>query len=215
MRFAALSLSQWKFFGYLRADPPLALAIADRHAPLGELGTFALSLPNKRLLFASSPSSALPNYPTTVPPSSIRDNLAPSSSSPSGSGPASRSSTPTALRGFGSDSLRSGGGGSGRASPVVLVPTNFAGTEGGEGRSMSMSASPAGGGGGGRRGFVDLEDFYGDEESESESEEGSGSGSEDEEEGSGSEESGSEGEEKSSEESEEEEEDEREELALR
>lgn len=175
---------------------PFTFITPGRSAPAAttaELGTFGLFLPSKRLLFSSSSSAAsLPPYPSTVPPSSIRDR---DETSPSPS--TTRSTTP--MRGFGSDSLAGGGlkpSGGGRAnSPVVLVPTNFSTSHDG-----SRSASPASFGAGvtGRKsGFVDLEDFYADEDedeessgpeeeeeesdSDSEEEEGSGSGSEEEE----------------------------------
>lgn len=152
----------------------------ERSIAAGELGTFSLALPSKRLLFSSGGAapSTLPPYPSTVPPPSIRDAAV--STSPT------TTRSPTPLRGFGSDSLR---GSSGRASPVVLVPTNFSGAE-----ASSRSASPASFGGAGRKsGFVDLEDFYADEVSDEEEESGeeeSGS-EEDEDEESGEEESGS------------------------
>jgi hypothetical protein len=105
--------------------------------------------------------------------------------------------------------------GSGRASPVVLVPTNFAG---GEATNGSRSASPAsfGAATGRKAGFADLEDFYADEESSSEEEEDEEEEDEEEDEedasGSGEEESGSEEEESEEESSED---DEREALAGR
>lgn len=198
--FALASSTIWHSFS--------AFADFSARSTQPELGTFSLALPTKRLLFSSSDptrSISLPPYPTSVPPSSIRDVLGPASA------PTSRSPTP--MRGFGSDSIARGGVGagvgSGRASPVVLVPTNFANAE------ASRSSSPASfvGAGGRKAGFRDLEDFYKDEESEEdedgESEEEQDSGEEEEsgedESGSGEEESGSE-EEESGEESEEEEE---------
>jgi AP-3 complex subunit beta len=133
-----------------------------------ELGTLSLALPGKRFAF----NVALPPFPSTVPPSTIRDTYTPDAlkSPPSFNqsySPDSRSSTP--LQGFGTDSR--GSNGRGRASPVVLVPTSFA-----AGESEGMSSSF-----GGKKGFVDLEDFYasapeqemeGEEESEAEDDSG-------------------------------------------
>ncbi|KAK4698234.1 hypothetical protein P7C70_g8048, partial [Phenoliferia sp. Uapishka_3] len=87
--------------------------------------------------------------------------------------------------------------GSGRASPVVLVPTNFASGESSRsGSPFVVGPSSFGGvGGAGKKGFVDLENFYDSEDEEEEEDEESGeeeeeSGEESEEEsGSGSEES--------------------------
>lgn len=80
------------------------------------------------------------------------------------------------MRGFGSDDLaRQHSGSSGRATPVVLVPTNFATGGGSASADGSRSASPnaLAGANGRKTGFRDLEDFYADEdESEEESEEG-------------------------------------------
>ena len=128
-----------------------------------ELGSFALALPSKRLAF----SSPLPAFPTTAPPSTLRDVLTVDSLKSPSSFSSSPSRSPTPLRGFGSDSR-----GSGRASPVVLVPTNFAsGQE--EGESASSGAP------GRKGGFVVLEDFYASEE-EGEGEEEEGESEEDE-----------------------------------
>ncbi|GAA5985274.1 hypothetical protein JCM10908_002598 [Rhodotorula pacifica] len=102
-----------------------------------QLGTFALSLPGKRAFPSEYGAlSSLPPYPTSVPPSSIRDppaGSAPSgSASASGSRSSSRSGTP--MQAFGSDSFAASGGaglsrnsrqaGNGRAGKVVLVPTD-------------------------------------------------------------------------------------------
>ncbi|GAA5864433.1 hypothetical protein JCM8547_005818 [Rhodosporidiobolus lusitaniae] len=99
---------------------------ADRSSSSAQLGTFSLSLPSKRP-FSNSPSlSYIPPYPSTVPPSSIRDPLASSSSSAR----SSRADTP--LQGFGSDSFARSGARPGSASSsrsratrekVVLVPS--------------------------------------------------------------------------------------------
>ncbi|KAK4046763.1 AP-3 complex subunit beta [Microbotryomycetes sp. JL201] len=134
-----------------------------------ELGTFALALPTRRLLFSSSSSSsALPPYATTrVAPSSIRDPPTLQMSNGSGeTAAAERSSTP--LRGFGSDSFPVGSellsSRSGRASPVVLVPSNLSG-ESPDPAAGSRSRGSRG------RGYVDLDDFLDDDEGETESEE--------------------------------------------
>lgn len=113
----------------------------------------------------------MPSYPTSVPPSSIRDEATPSGVSASGASGMSYERSATPLRGFGSDALGSGGSGgsrasSGRSSPVVLVPTNFAPSSGASmdsGRGQ-FAANGAGvtHGGKGRRGYVDLDDFLGD-----------------------------------------------------
>ncbi|KAM0791866.1 hypothetical protein ACM66B_004123 [Microbotryomycetes sp. NB124-2] len=140
-----------------------------------ELGTFGLALPTRRLLFSSASSgSALPPYATSrVAPSSIRDPPTPGAPDNSGGTvPLERSSTP--LRGFGSDSLPASG--SGRASPVVLVPTNFA-NQAGESPDRRTGARSRG------RGYVDLDDFLdGGDESEESSEEDEDSEEEEEEE---------------------------------
>lgn len=121
-----------------------------------ELGTFGLSLPGKRLAF----SLPLPSFPSAIPPSSIRDVFAPDSyKSLSGSNNALPSSpSRNTMRGFGSETR--GMNGSGRSTPVVLVPTNFANGSPEEGRSFREGV-PKGG-------FVDLEDFYASEEDEEE-----------------------------------------------
>lgn len=104
-----------------------------------------------------------------MPPSSIRDVAVPERGSQATATP-----SPVPMRGFGSDDLARAGAGSSRASPVVLVPTNFSATSG-DGTTPSRSDSPASfgarGTNGRRNGFRDLDDFYADDdESESDDE---------------------------------------------
>ncbi|BGO94399.1 hypothetical protein NBRC10512_002097 [Rhodotorula toruloides] len=99
--------------------------------PEAQLGTFTLSLPGKRPFAGeSTPLSHVPPYPSTVPPSSIRDPPTSSSSSPS------RSTTP--LQGFGSDSFRASSSSRG-GSKVVLTPGSGSGSGSG-----SRAATPTG-----------------------------------------------------------------------
>ncbi|GAA6016862.1 hypothetical protein JCM10207_003276 [Rhodosporidiobolus poonsookiae] len=152
------------------------------HVSVAQLGTLALSLPSKRP-FSTTPSASLatlPPYPTSVPPSSIRDP-------PAGSASSSAPSAP--MQGFGSDSLRaspspagsrpgsalsSRAGGRGAREKVVLVPTASVG-EGAYGQ-------PAGTG----RRKVGMEEFFRDssEEEETSEEEEESSEEEDDDEGS-------------------------------
>ncbi|GAA5901016.1 hypothetical protein JCM6882_006002 [Rhodosporidiobolus microsporus] len=105
----------------------------DRSSQSAQLGTFALSLAGKRP-FGSSSLAAIPPYSTSVPPSSIRDPPASSSSSSPNGSARSRSSTPLAnLQGFGSDSfVQHNGSGAGSGSrtrmreKVILTPTTHA-----------------------------------------------------------------------------------------
>ncbi|KAI5474955.1 AP-3 complex subunit beta-2 [Pseudohyphozyma bogoriensis] len=136
----------------------------DSHG-LGEIGSFSLSLPGRKLAF----HDPLAAYSTSVPPSSIRDVVTPVESlKPSTNN--LRAATPVMnLKGFGSDSMPRVMGGSGRASPVVLVPTSFASGTGTPGSEFSREASPMGARGG-KMGFVDLDDFYKDDASEEDEE---------------------------------------------
>ncbi|BGP26901.1 AP-3 complex subunit beta [Rhodotorula toruloides] len=147
--------------------------------PEAQLGTFALSLLGIRLFAGESPPlSHIPPYPSTVPPSSIRDPPASSSSSPP------RSTTP--LQGFGSNSIRSSSGTSHGASKVVLTPGS--GSRSATPTGLSPAAAAA-------RKKQSLNEFFADsetsseEEDEVEEEEDEEDDEEDEEEESGEEES--------------------------
>ncbi|KAM0748595.1 ARM repeat-containing protein [Meredithblackwellia eburnea MCA 4105] len=138
-----------------------ATVIADRSTD-EELGTFLIALGTNapRLSF----TDPLPPYATSIPPSSIRDAIS-SSGTPSKLPQEIRSASSRPMTGFGNTTPPVGG--SGRASPIVLVPTNLASAD------SSRSASPfVTGGGRGRGGFVDLEDFYADGSSEEDGEDG-------------------------------------------
>ncbi|BGP19223.1 AP-3 complex subunit beta [Rhodosporidiobolus nylandii] len=100
----------------------------DRSTRSTQLGTLSLTLPGARL-----PSSAphIPPYPSSVPPSSIRD---PPPSASFSSAPNSRSSTPlAALQGFGSDSFQPSSPAAGERRSrdnVVLVPSSHSAPNG-------------------------------------------------------------------------------------
>ncbi|PRQ75849.1 Adaptin N terminal region-domain containing protein, partial [Rhodotorula toruloides] len=125
--------------------------------PEAQLGTFTLSLPGKRPFAGESiPLSHVPPYPSTVPPSSIRDPPASSSSSPS------RSTTP--LQGFGSDSFRSSSSTSRGGSKVVLTPGSASGSRSATPTGVSAAAAAA-------RKKQSLNDFFAESETSSEDEE--------------------------------------------
>lgn len=143
-----------------------------------ELGSFPLALsPNPpRLAF----TARLPPYSSTVPPSSIRDVVNPLPGSSSGGNGEMRSSFAKAMTGFGNTTPAAG---SGRASPVVLVPTNFASASAESSRSASPFVVGPAGASLGKKGFVDLESFYDEDDDQAEDESEDESESEDEESG--------------------------------
>ncbi|TKA51232.1 hypothetical protein B0A53_05808 [Rhodotorula sp. CCFEE 5036] len=159
-----------------------------------QLGTFALSLPGKRPFPAEPDSlSVLPAYPTSVPPSSIRDPPPGTSPSPAGGGSRSSSRSSTPMQAFGSDSfassassgrMRRGGGGGGK---VVLVPGSGSGSGSGNGSgtppvSHQTAAMAA------KRGKQSLNDFLAAETTEEEEDDEDTSSEEEEEEDSSDEE---------------------------
>lgn len=152
-----------------------------------ELGSFSLVLQKRP--FSSSLLSTVPAYPTSVPPSSIRNPVTPSpvSSGSIGGG---------AMRGFGSESIRSissnsrGGGGSprdrhfdpGRRERVVLVPTGPTTSDDDDDVYRGSAAAGFGTTGTRRKKEVkNLDDFYRDDDDDDEEEEDD-TGSEEEEE---------------------------------
>ncbi|GAA6038326.1 hypothetical protein JCM8097_003945 [Rhodosporidiobolus ruineniae] len=152
----------------------------ERHTSTAQLGTFALSLSSSssgKRPFSPSPSSSLavlPPYPSSVPPSAIRDPPVGSSSRTASPAPGGR-----AMQGFGSNSFaRPGSAGSGRSTraareKVVLVPTS-------SGNAYQQQPQPA-------RRRIGMDEFLAESEEEeeeesSEAEESEEDGDEDEEE---------------------------------
>lgn len=176
--------------------PFFFLLLADRSSTSedAQLGTFALSLPGKRPFPAEPDSlSVLSAYPTSVPPSSIRDPPPGTSPSPAGGGSRSSSRSSTPMQAFGSDSfassassgrMRRGGGGGGK---VVLVPGSGSGSGSGNGSgtppvSHQTAAMAA------KRGKQSLNDFLAAETTEEEEDDEDTSSEEEEEEDSSDEE---------------------------
>lgn len=142
------------------------LSHADRPHSNAQLGTLSLSLASSGNPHAARPSpfgssslASVPPYPTSVPPSSVRDP--PSGAAGAGaSAPTSRSHTP--LQGFGSESFRSSGTAPGQAARVVLTPGSGASTPP---TSMLSAAAAA------ERKKVSLNEFFESSSSGSEEEE--------------------------------------------
>ncbi|GAA5905071.1 hypothetical protein JCM8208_007675 [Rhodotorula glutinis] len=150
-------------------------AASDRPTSTSQLGTLSLSLSSSSSTSAPirpfGPSTLslahVPPYPTTVPPSSIRDPPADAN----GSSAASRAQTP--LQGFGSESFRPGSAGGvsrqqGAPSRVVLTPGAGGGVAGPSSRTASPMLTAAAAA---QQKKVTLNDFFESSEEESEEEE--------------------------------------------
>ncbi|KPV73944.1 uncharacterized protein RHOBADRAFT_54528 [Rhodotorula graminis WP1] len=119
-------------------------AASDRPTSTAQLGTLSLSLSSSSSTSAPSrpfgPSTLslahIPPYPTSVPPSSIRDPP----TDANGSSATLRAQTP--LQGFGSESLRPGPGVRQQGAPSRVVLTPGAGGAAAAGSSSRRTASP-------------------------------------------------------------------------